>query len=123
MAFIRIEYKEPNPTGYSGVYISIRSDNADKEQTFNSGDLEKDWYDAMKVYMASIDEDPRLSASSSVDHYFMDGGDEFYESRYLKYDEKNLTWELSTEYGDGFEFFVKKGTYPTWKEMKDLYGR
>lgn len=115
MAVRRIRYEEGTDTGYESVEI-VYGENQLKE--FSSGDFVKDWYDAMKWYIfAEHKNEYGLINSSSVDHFIMDGAP--YDSAYLIPDDKNS--RLVYEYDEKrLEFFVKKGTTPTWKELKKL---
>lgn len=109
---------------YKSVYI-----HGDKcKKIFKSGNFIKDWYDAKKYYITKLN-DEVLSASSSSDHFFMDGAN--FDSAYLhvennvpilKYvDRTKDKWYL-TDICDGWEFFVEEGTTPTWEELKIICG-
>lgn len=136
MGFITINYKEGKARsykqmGYKGVRISYDSD---KKKVFNSGDFVKDWYDMNAFVIYEAPDEVFWSHSSSVDHFIMDNAP--FESAYLHPvpDTNNEKWELlywddkkhslykdSYIFEQGIEFFVKKGTRPTWEELKKKY--
>lgn len=111
---------------YHGVTLRVYNENHE----FNSGDFVKDWASALKKFV-EFENDPRLSHSSSVDHFFMDGAE--YDSAYLhviddepilKYIDKsdpNYLWTQSEIYENGCEYFVPKGSNFTWEELKKYY--
>ena len=124
----RIEIDPSDPSYFK--YESVRLHTRKEKFVFNSGNFVKDWYDAKKKYMEIMDEEPYLSASSSVNHFQWDGGkfDSAYlhnvdEKPVLKYvDESNPNY-LYTQmdvYEKGWEFFVPEGTKPTWEELKEM---
>lgn len=114
MAFVSISYEEPNQDKYESVNVSQRF--KDETKKFNSGNFVKDWWDAMKYLIMELQWDSPTSFSSSVNHFIMDGDE--YDSMYLVNGDNGH--ELQSEYTeDGIEFFVHKGTTPTWKELKD----
>jgi len=117
MAVYGITYEEGTNTGYKLVDISY--DNLKKEKKFDSGNFLKDWYDLIKwINFADLNEP--VIGSSSVDHFIMDGAP--YDSAYLKIDDDKKPY-LSYEYDyrdEGIEFFVPKGTQPTWEELRKL---
>jgi hypothetical protein len=98
--------------------------------TFDSGDFIKDWFNAKKHYHQVLSNKQQwLHHSSSVDHFIMDGAE--FDSAYLrivdnegelKYIDRSDPKWFVTQY-DVFEgadeFFVRKGTKPTWKELKE----
>lgn len=115
------------PLIYEGVYIHFGRKN--DEEIFNSGNFIKDWFNAKKKFAEIMDKEPYLSASSSVNHFFFDGAD--YDSAYLhfidgkpvlKYIDHSDPHYLFTQsdiFEKGWEFFVEKGTKPTWEELKE----
>jgi hypothetical protein len=120
MSVTGINYEEGSKKkdlGYESV--SVAYDNVKKEKMFDSGDFVKDWYDATK-FTLHLEGELYHSNSSSVDHFIMDGA--LFDSMYLGFDEENKTGVLSTQYGDGVELFVKKGTTPTWEELREICG-
>lgn len=132
MAVTSIKYNEgakKKNLGYKGVEISY-GDGMKKKKVFNSGDFVKDWYDHNKFIILKLSETEfHFSSSSTVNHFIMDGAP--YDSAYLitgddtppylKYDRgTKLMMRLGEE--EGIEFFVKKGTKPTWEELKVLCG-
>jgi hypothetical protein len=119
MAFISISYDEPNTAKYQSVSASLMFKEDKRE--FTSGNFVKDWYDAIKFLIHESEDGEPWSQSSSVDHFIMDGAP--FESAYLVRDNLIGTYQLS--YRDensesGIEFFVEKGTRPTWDELKEL---
>lgn len=111
MAVRDIKYEEGTDTGYEYVEISY-GDNEVKK--FDSGDFVKDWFACMKFITFSDINEPIMN-SSSVDHFIMDGAP--YDSAYLVPQAGGSY--LSYEYiEDGLEFFIPKGTKPTWEELK-----
>ena len=116
MSIRTINYIESNPQTYKSVKIWVNKDN---EFVFDSGDFVKDWFNSLKfVLTGGLGEYPRLSDSSSVNHFIMDGGSGLYDSAWLVIDETSA--ELVYDYTDeGYEVFVTKGTKPTWKELKE----
>lgn len=116
MAVRGINYKEGTNGGYESVYIHYGEQ---QKKVFASGNFVKDWYYAMKWFILSdnLTNELGICNSSSVDHFIMDGAP--YDSVYLLPDSENS--RLSYNYDDGgLEFFVPKGTTPTWKELKKL---
>lgn len=122
----RVE-KTPSTLEYHSVYLHTQT----KKYVFDSGNFVKDWYDAKKQYTEIQEDEPFLSGSSTCDHFFMDGAD--FDSAYLhlendkgvlKYLDKteDELWFLSQKevYEEGWEFFVPKGTQPTWEELKEM---
>jgi hypothetical protein len=121
MAVVSIVYDEGNKTnlGYTSVKL-VYGDIKSCHMIFNSGDFVKDWFNFRKFIIMNDEFDELIANSSTVDHFIMDGAS--YDSAYLVKDE-NDKFELC--YGDnwhslGIEFFVNKGTTPTWEELKNL---
>ena len=103
-----------HPIDYKTVYLHLSND---KEILFESGNFVKDWFHAKKKFLEVHEEEMHLSASSSVDHFIMDGAP--YDSAYLVFKDEGDVGELTYEYDDkGWEMFVEKGTKPTWDELK-----
>ena len=117
MAFVSIDYDEPNQKKYRSVDVSSRKDG--KTVKFDSGNFVKDWWDAMKYLIIDLDWEYPTSFSSSVNHFIMDGDN--YDSMYLVDDETAPKGsELQSEYTEkGIEFFVPKGTKLTWLELTE----
>ena len=120
MAVKRIRYEEGTNTGYEYVEICYGDDEVKK---FDSGDFVRDWYYLMKWIILDADLQEPLCNSSSVDHFIMDGAP--YDSAYLIPDEDKTRLEYAESCWDecvdkGIEFFVPKGTKPTWKELKAI---
>lgn len=102
------------PVIYKNVYLHLSSD---KELIFETGNFVKDWFFAKKKFLEVHEEEVHLSASSSVDHFIMDGAP--YDSAYLVFKDGNDLGELVYDYDEkGWEMFVEKGTKPTWEELK-----
>lgn len=128
MAVIGIDYSEGGkPLNYKGVYLHTSSG----KLKFESGDFVKDWFQAKMKYAKELqDQDPFLSASSTCDHFIMDGAN--YDSAYLhiedgkgilKYVDRsdpNYLFTQSDIYENGWEMFVNPGTQPTWEELKEM---
>lgn len=116
---------------YKSVYVHTNTPKGkSKEYLFKTGNFIKDWYNAMKFFINDLnDNDPRLSGSSTCDHFIMDGAE--FDSAYLhvvndkpilKYIDRSVeNWYL-TDVDKGIEFFVKEGTTPTWEELRELCG-
>jgi len=117
----------PGGLKYNSVYLHHQDD----EKVFNSGNFIKDWFDAKRFFSQELmDTEPHLSASSSCDHFHMDGAD--FDSAYLHVvDGKPVLKYVNTEdpnwfmtqrdvYENGWEFFVEPGTQPTWEELKEI---
>jgi hypothetical protein len=117
----------PGGLKYKSVYLYHQDD----EKVFDSGNFIKDWFDAKRFFSQELmDTEPHLSASSSCDHFHMDGAD--FDSAYLHVvDGKPVLKYVNTEdpnwfmtqrdvYENGWEFFVKEGTQPTWEELKEI---
>jgi hypothetical protein len=89
-----------------------------QKKVFDSGNFVKDLFNLMKFIVTELSEtEPHFVGSSSVDHFFMDGGDELADSAYL------FDGELKYPKGifdEGIEILVPKGTKPTWSELKSL---
>ena len=139
MAVLGINYDGGNYYNDNGekvenniIYESVYLYTTEKRYIFNSGNFVKDWFDANKLYLTELYKiEPHLSYSSSVNHFFFDGGD--YDSGYLHeikkgqfellYVDKSDPHYLLTQrhiYEGGAEFFVESGTKPTWVELKEL---
>lgn len=112
--FISIDYDESNTDDYQRVNLSESF--SDKKWKFDSGDFVKDWFNAIKHMIVECpDETFQATYSSSVDHFIMDGAP--FDSMYLHFEGDEVVF--NKEYKDGIEIFVKRGTEPSWKELKD----
>ena len=124
---IGIDPTDPAYLKYESVYVHYHGG----EKVFNSGNFIKDWFDAKGFYVRGLmDTEPHLSASSTCDHFHMDGAN--FDSAYLhiiddkpvlKYVDYSDPHYLLTQeeiYNDGWEFFVPVGTQPTWEELKEI---
>lgn len=141
MAYITINYSggdiyekdSDKVIGNDFVYESVELSSSIGEEKFifDSGNLVKDWFDAIKKYHTEIQEkEPYLSMSSSVDHFQWDGGK--FDSAYLHFDDdvpvlkyldrSDPNWVITQDYifDKGLEFFVTEGTQPTWEELKEM---
>ena len=126
MSVTSINYNDGGkPLDYKSVEVSY--DYGKLEKVFNSGNFVKDWFDCNKFIIFELaDKEYAFSNSSNVDHFIMDGAP--YDSAYLKpVDKKNDDdkWFLDYVYDqhdEGIEFFVPKGTKPTWEELKTMCG-
>ena len=117
MAVTGINYEEPFPAKYERVYIHY----GDKEEkVFDSGDFVRDWWNVKKFMIFNLmDSEHAFCHSSSVDHFIMDGAP--YDSAYLRTDDDGKPYFQYEWTDEGIEFFVPKGTKPTWEELKELY--
>lgn len=120
MAVIGITYEVPSPTKYKSVYICY-DNGMKKEKVFDSGNFVKDWYDLQRfVILELAGKEHGFSFSSSVDNFIIDGAP--FDSAYLKFDDNDepyfdYKYDIKNE---GIEFFVPKGTQPTWGELKEM---
>lgn len=114
MGVVGINYNEFDPKTYKSVYVHQRDK---KERVFDSGDFVKDWLDST-LFCVNDDSEGHWSNSSSVDHFIMDGAS--FDSAYLNVENGKpiLKYEYDPE---AVELFVKKGTTPTWEELKNMY--
>lgn len=115
MAVIGINYEEPNPAKYESVYLHYGNG---EKKVFASGNFVKDWYYTLKFISQNILDCDFICNSSSVDHFIMDGA--LYDSAYLRINDKGKPYFQYEWNGKAIEFFVAKGTQPTWKELKKL---
>lgn len=121
MSVTGINYEEGSKKkdlGYESVRVAY--DNVEKEKVFDSGDFVKDWYNCNKWIAENlIDKEHYFANSSTVDHFIMDGAK--FDSAYVKVIDDVAVLEYEYDYENpGQEFFVKKGTTPTWKELREL---
>lgn len=123
MAMISINYDEGNTEnlGYKSVEVSYGA-RENETKLFDCGDFVKDWFDCLKwVITSKLIEGEYLVHSSSVNHFIMDGAP--YDSAYLTYNDNLRKHELrysGENWKHGIEFFVPKGTIPTWGELKEI---
>lgn len=129
MGFTTILYEEPNQDTYEGVEI-IYGSGKEISKIFNSGNFVKDWYDRTKFISLSEEtkNEPFWLASSSVDHFIMDG-DKYISCRLIHYSEDDYELIDNEKYfiefmlkGNeiGIEFFLDEKTKNmTWKELKN----
>lgn len=131
MAFITINYNEGcfGDLGYKSVELYYGKD---ERYVFHSGNFVKDWYNMRKFIMENLyDSESHFCNSSSVDGFIMDGAQ--YDSAYLhmidekpvlKYlDKSDSLWVITQAdiyLNGGLEFFVPKGTQPTFEELKEM---
>lgn len=125
----RVEVTDPKfRLKYKSVHIHCQNNGYNR--TFKSGSFVKDWYDMKKYYLDVLqDIEPNLSGSSTCDHFISDGAE--YDPAYLhvvddkpvlKYpDYSDPHWYMGEDV-DGWEFYVEKGTKPTWGELRELCG-
>lgn len=122
--FISIDYDEPNQDQYEQINCS--STETDDNKIFKSGNFVKDWFDMIKHIIFESDEngDRTFSAtfSSSVNHFITDG--KAYDSAYLHFGNGKTPYldydNVDNGNLEGVEFFVPKGTRPTWLELKEM---
>lgn len=137
MGYIAIDYNEGKARsykkmGYKGVEISFGG----TEKIFFTGNFERDWFEMGKFIITEPHQEAFWSMSSSINHFIMDNAP--FISAYLHPipNTDNEKWELiywdetkhnylndSYIFDKGIEFFVKKGTQPTWEELKEKYGK
>lgn len=118
MAIISLNYDEGHEDlNYKSIVVNYS--NLTKTKIFDSGDFIIDWFNAVRFLILTLaDDTERIMHSSSVDHFIMDGGCDLYDSAYLCY--VNNEFELYYDNTkNGIEFFVPKGTKPTWNEFKN----
>lgn len=114
MAFIYIDYEDGDQSTYKSVELSYEDG---EKHSFNTGDLTKDWYNAIKLLITG-EKSERGMLSSSVDHFIMDGDN--YKLAWLTYPEPDQ-FELSYTYvEDRLRFFIPKNITPTWLELKEI---
>jgi len=108
---------------YESVYLYTNKG----EFIFNSGNFIKDWFDAKKKYVQEFSKNEFLSASSTCDHFIMDGAK--FDSAYLhmdgeipilKYLDRTQQYPFISDVTTGIEMFVPEGTQPTWEELKEM---
>jgi len=123
MAFFSIKYTGEHQTlKYESLELS--SSINEEKRLFNSGDVIKDWFDMMKHLILNMNDEPYLTHSSTVDHFFMDGGDELADSAYLFDGELKYPKDIfDVVIDDGIEILVPKNTKPTWEELKSTYNK
>ena len=112
---IGIEYDEFSKTvdmGYRYVYIFHKNERIN----YNSGNLIKDWFDAINYYIDNSDSES-LTYSSTVDNFFMDGCLKRFSIGYIVHIKGKRTLKYTKKYSDNLEFFVPKGTKPTYEEL------
>ena len=112
--YISIDYDDENQSSYKGVIVTY---NANIKKVFNTGDFVKDWYNLNKFLEIELP-NTRFTILSSVDHFLMDS--DSFESSYLKFDDNELPYltKVFDFKNQGVELFIKKGTNPTWKDLK-----
>lgn len=81
MGFFTINYDEPDSNTYKGIKLHLD----DGIKNFNTGKLDKDYYNYLK-FLNKINYNLPISYSSSWDHFWMDGGDKSYTIKYIKND-------------------------------------
>ncbi len=126
MAYISIEYNEPNQNEYKSVKVGLSNKT---ETKFNSGNFIKDWFECLK-FIANQDNNEHTICSSTVDHFITDG--DKYESAYLHtnrtedgellyIDETDPNWIHTQDWiTKGIEIFVPTNTKPTWEQFKQI---
>ncbi len=120
MAFISINYDDGNTDnlGYQSVEITYDKETCNRK--FDTGDFVKDWFHALKWLITKC-ENENIVHSTSVNHFIMDGAP--YTSVYLMSDKKGnnyFYYGRVREVQEGIEFFVPKGSQPTWDELKNI---
>ena len=121
--FINVNYKEfskKKNLGYESISLS-QDFGGDIDFKSKGKIFAKDWYNMIKhlVVKASNDTtDIGFSCSSDFDHYFSDGGSKLWDSAWLVTPENKLVYKQKS---GCLEFFVPKGTQPTWEELRAMY--
>lgn len=118
MAVISIKYDEGNKKnlGYESVIIHYGND---EKEIFNTGNFVKDWYDMRKFMIQNLlDSELAFSHSSTVNHFIMEGAP--YDSAYLKTNDDGIPYFSYVYDDESIEFFVPKGTQPTFNELKEI---
>lgn len=123
MAVYSINYDEGkgNDLGYKSLEISYA--NLTKKKLFDTGNFIKDWYGLIKFMVLELSASELFfSGSSSIDHFFTDGGNKLYDVAYLYSDEiSELKYNINYMDEDKYlKFYVPKGTTPTWGELKKM---
>lgn len=133
MAFITINYNEEGrqpDLGYKSVEVSVgMSQNKGSVRTFDSGDVVKDWFNAIKFVLENISDGEPISHSSSVDHFISDGANKV-DSAYLHTNkvktgellylsENTADWINDSHIWGGIELFVPEGEQWTWEQLKE----
>jgi hypothetical protein len=131
MAVFGINYDEGNKLlNYKSVYVSCYDENLNR--VFDTGNFVKDWFDLIKYIITELSEiEPHFTGSSSIDHFFMDGANNLYDSAYLhvidgepvlKYlDRSDPNWYITQQdICEGTELYVLENTQPSWNELKEM---
>jgi len=120
----RINYKVGKPETYYAVEVTY--DFNTKIKTFNSGDFVLDWYNSFKFVYNLQAKEFDTEDSPSVNRFIADGAP-FKAMYWRKHFPKNGEYiePLSDTRGDyqhwgNHVFFVKKGTTPTWEELREI---
>jgi hypothetical protein len=113
--FIGIRYTEPFEGAaftYQQIYGDVDTPEGEKEFVFNSGCFPVDWYEAMKFLITHTE---HWSESSSLNHFFWDGGSELFTTYYIDFNSDPLRVLTHAEYkllGDSqglLDVYVGKG--------------
>lgn len=124
--FFNIEYEQPDVTEYKCVELHYE-DRAKQEHKviFNSGDIRKDWFEAIKtgVFLVHDDEvygyDAHFVFSSSVGHFISDDEDDIYKLLYLNLDDDTLHEKQKDN--SSIYFFVRQDDdFKTIPELKEF---
>ena len=94
IGFLTVDYDDGHQNTFKGLEVILTP--SDEEIHFNTGDPLVDWYDYYKfVYSGEASEKGiwRIGASSSIDHWFMDGNE--YIEKYLKIKETKKDVKVS----------------------------
>ena len=122
MSFIKVNYDyddNPDKVIYKGISLEI---NPLKIKTWDTGDFVKDWYMLNQyIYMETELWKSPVSVSSSLNHFIMDTNK--YSSKWLVTTDDGYGYIFTKDYDkSGLEFFINKGTDPTWDEHKNYAG-
>lgn len=119
---------------YQSTTIYYYTDNKDAEKTFNSGDLIRDWFEATRYFLTTIqkqdDEESNkvISTTHFVGDWIFNQNPIKYKSAYLHLDlDKNFTLKyISDEYplwramrANHWEIFVPVDSNWDWQQYKE----
>jgi len=118
-----INYTVSKPETYHSIEVTF---DFNKTKTFNSGDFVLDWYNSFRFIFDMRGKEFETTDSPSVKRFIADGAP-FKAMYWRKHFPKNGEYiePLSDKMGDyqhwgNHLFFVKEGTTPTWKELREI---
>lgn len=125
MALVSVRYTEQGKfLCYEGLTLHIN----DQTKEFSYGSIIQDWMMMLNYLAMSEHGLSMLYTSSTLDHFFFDGGGECCDVAYLYIndgEDAELKYQTSAEFffDGGIEIFVPKGKKYTWKEMKEVFAK